>query len=354
MAITPDGCRLVTDIGGRTARVWDLASGWPVHTFEGMNAPFVISPDSQQMVTTREDYTARVWDMATGRCQAVLEGHRGSVQKLLLTPDGRRLVTGSHDNSARLWEVKTGQCLGVMDGHDRIVSSLEMTSDGRHVITGSYDNTVRLWDSTNGCRCLQVFRGHWGPIWVTAITPDGRRLATGGGDGTVRVWDTASGRCLEVIEAPGGGAIVCLAAVADGEQLAIATKYGVQLCNWRSGRENGLMRAEDEDVYNCVVLDGRHLLTSSRHPRVTAPARLWDLASRQCIRVFEGHRCNLSHLTITPDGSRLFAEADGLVYFWDLASGELLGTLHLVDDGFLWATPPYEAAGAPSGLSPGG
>jgi hypothetical protein len=93
--------------------------------------------------------------METGECLKVLEGHKSTVNSLVLSADGRRVVSGSYDNTLRIWDMETGQCLQVLEGHTSMVSSLVLSADGRRVVSGSNDNTLRIWDMETG-QCLGV------------------------------------------------------------------------------------------------------------------------------------------------------------------------------------------------------
>ncbi|MDH4220621.1 MAG: protein kinase, partial [Candidatus Aminicenantes bacterium] len=51
------------------------------------------------------DKTLRLWELATGRCVRTFEGHWQSVQSASFSPDGRWALSGSSDNTLRLWEL---------------------------------------------------------------------------------------------------------------------------------------------------------------------------------------------------------------------------------------------------------
>ena len=65
------------------------------------------SPDGTRVVTASGDKTARLWDVATAKEIAVLRGHNNQVHSAAFSPDGTRVVTASNDNTARLWTVST-------------------------------------------------------------------------------------------------------------------------------------------------------------------------------------------------------------------------------------------------------
>ena len=77
------------------------------------------SPDGSRIVTASGDKTARIWDAATGKEIAVLRGHDdASCISAAFSPDGSRIVTASEDNTARIWDAATGKEIAVLRGHD--------------------------------------------------------------------------------------------------------------------------------------------------------------------------------------------------------------------------------------------
>jgi len=62
------------------------------------------SPDGTRIVTGSGDKTAKVWDAKTGAEVLTLKGHTDAVVAASFSPDGTRIVTGSHDNTAKVWD----------------------------------------------------------------------------------------------------------------------------------------------------------------------------------------------------------------------------------------------------------
>jgi WD40 repeat protein len=62
------------------------------------------SPDGSRIVTASGDKTARIWDAATAKEIAVLRGHESYVNSAAFSPDGARIITASGDRTARIWD----------------------------------------------------------------------------------------------------------------------------------------------------------------------------------------------------------------------------------------------------------
>jgi len=152
-AFSPDGTRVITASGDKTARLWDGKTGAALETLSGhtdivWSAAF--SPDGARVVTASEDKTARLWDGKTGAALATLSGHTDAVKSAVFSPDGSRIVTASADNTARLWDGKTGAALATLAGHTSWVHSAAFSPDGSRIVTASDDKTARLWDGNTG------------------------------------------------------------------------------------------------------------------------------------------------------------------------------------------------------------
>jgi WD40 repeat protein len=120
------------------------------HTDSVLSAAF--SPDGKRIVTASGDKTARLWDAGTGRqIGQPLKGHTDSAQSAVFSPDGKRIVTAYNDNTARLRDAGTGKQIGEpLTGHTASVFSAAFSPDGKRIITASDDDTVRLWDAEAG------------------------------------------------------------------------------------------------------------------------------------------------------------------------------------------------------------
>jgi WD40 repeat protein len=87
--------------------VWDARTGQGLATLQGHTASVLsaaFSPDGTRIITAGGDKTARVWDARTGQGLATLQG-RGPVWRAVFSPDGMRIVTASFDGTARVYRV---------------------------------------------------------------------------------------------------------------------------------------------------------------------------------------------------------------------------------------------------------
>ena len=69
------------------------------------------SPDGERLATASGDKTAKVWDAASGQELMTFRGHADTVFAVTFSPDGKHLATASQDGTAKVWG--RGQWAGV-------------------------------------------------------------------------------------------------------------------------------------------------------------------------------------------------------------------------------------------------
>ena len=182
-AMIPHEDILVSGGCDRDVRVWNMATGTPVHTLRGHTSTVrcLKMSDPHTAISGSRDTTLRIWDIAKGVCKHVLVGHQASVR--CLEVHGDLIASGSYDTTARIWSISEGKCLRTLAGHYSQIYAVAF--DGKRVATGSLDTSVRIWDPTDG-RCLAILQGHTSLVGQLQMRND--ILVTGGSDGGVRVW----------------------------------------------------------------------------------------------------------------------------------------------------------------------
>lgn len=210
--------------------------------------------------------------------------------------DGIGLLAGCHDGNIYLWDTEHGGTKVTWKGHENIVWGISASRNGRFVASASADRTVRIWDAKSG-KSLRTLKGHLGV--VKQVLVGGGWIYSGSEDCTVRVWDLESGACLRVLRTE--SAVSSLSLSPNGERLACGLEDG-RLLVWKtSDFEKELERFLDTSRTQITGLAwcGRHL-------------------ARAC--------------------------AMGTLTFLDAKEYRTLATFHALEQGFLWTTPPDEAA----------
>jgi serine/threonine protein kinase/WD40 repeat protein/class 3 adenylate cyclase len=256
VAVTPDGSRFVAaDLNAETASIRDAGTGERLLTLAGHRAQVLavgVSPNGSLFATGSADGTARLWNAATGDPVHVLkQAHRGGVFATRFSADGTRLATLGADRAVRVWDVRTGRELqsfpGVHErtevdlawgegvafvGRDRIAVSpwargtkpspvvakvfdvssgeqvglvkdprgnsqivdIDVSTDGTRLVAGRAEGgQLQLYSLPSG-RQLDVVHGHGVAVLDVEFSRDGRLVATGGVDGLAKLWEVEHGK----------------------------------------------------------------------------------------------------------------------------------------------------------------
>ena len=267
------------------------------HTRDVIGVAF--SSDGTLLATASWDKTARLWDVATGECVRTFT-HTDAITAMAFSPDSTWVATSGHGVTF-VWKAATGERVHVL-GHAYDVTALAFSPDGLFLATTA-NNVVRrgsqeaeLRDVATG-GTLRTFRGHTNYIYGVVFSPDGTQMATASWDHTARLWDVVAGECVRTFT--GHTSLVSGVAFSpDGSLLATG-----------SGRLPGR--------------PGEPLVSDDR------TARLWDVATGECIRTFTGHASEISGVAFSPDGT-LLATAGGrekTARLWDVATGKCVRIL---------------------------
>ncbi|KAH0033929.1 WD40 repeat-like protein, partial [Aureobasidium melanogenum] len=186
-AMVPWGETLVSGGCDRDVRVWNMATGQPLHMLRGHTSTVrcLKMSNATTAISGSRDTTLRIWDIEKGQCKHVLMGHQASVRCLEI--HGDLVVSGSYDTTARIWSISEGRCLRTLQGHFSQIYAVAF--DGKRVATGSLDTSVRVWNVADG-KCLAILQGHTSLVGQLQLRGD--TLVTGGSDGSVRVWSLQS------------------------------------------------------------------------------------------------------------------------------------------------------------------
>ena len=101
---------------------------------------------SNRAVSSSRDSTIRVWNVVNGECQAILEGHTGTVRTLAF--NSNILVSASYDSTARIWSLENQECLHVLSGHKGQLYSV--VCDEKKIVTADIGGEVRIWEIMSG------------------------------------------------------------------------------------------------------------------------------------------------------------------------------------------------------------
>ena len=226
----------------------------------------------------------RLWDADTGKLRGTLEGDESALT-LAFSPDGTILASsgGWPDYRIRLWDVATHQPRDTRFDNTGSPYALSFSPDGKTLVSGGRDNIVRLWDVQTG-ELKSRLKGHRDDVNAVIFSENGEVCASGSDDGTIRLWTVHTGVMLAILKGdtkfPEG--INALAFSPNGSTLASATTDQI----W-----------------------------------------LWDIDTKQVVRILEGHTWYVSALAFSPDGETITSAGwDWTLRLWEADTGKLRKT----------------------------
>jgi WD40 repeat protein len=306
-------------------------------------------------------FRAYVWDIKTGKSLGPeVAGPEAAITSLEFTGNGE-LISASEDHTIRTWEPVTGKELHCIRLNHAFMGGVTCSPDG-DVFAGSLTpGEVHVWQAKTGKEAFHL-------VWSTSrtgsgayksrFTADGQTLVTFSLDWYVRTWDMLTGKLksersvrpaefgpldderdnfLETIP-------IVLAGVAlspDGESLYTPSGKSITAYSVSTGKEKFKLEANVSEL--ALSPDGKFLVTLLRGnqptilPKGAMPAAvsneatIWNLNDAKPIARFSvPGRVDSKALAFTPDSKRVVTtSADGMMRFWDTASGEAAGTIEL-------------------------
>jgi WD40 repeat protein len=332
---------------------WDVDTGELIQRLIGHEASIIgieNSPDEQEVITLSGDGNLRFWDLLRGGASEAQEtfqrfdGHKHwNVFDLDVSPEGEMAVSISNGEPNRtrteaiLWDTSTLEVIRKLPG---VFLQAAFLPNGESVILAGlvggtkqedYDNPEMLlvhWDVINGREIGRLNTGLSVLPWDIAISPDGKLLMVAPGEEETYQFDIET--LTQLKKTPHrDGVNFSVAFRPDGRSALYGNNIGViSRWNHHTTHEESPFPIE-RHYHGGLVLslafsqDGERFVSASTDQTIV----LWDVASGQAIRTFNGHTDAVNSVAFTPDESQIISgSADGTLILWDVASGEALRT----------------------------
>lgn len=156
--------------GTRSTTLWDVESSQKITRVNGATlAEF--TPDGTLLAAGGMDGMVHILDASTGE-EVMILSHEGEIEALEFTPDGTLLATGSKDRTARIWDISTGEGVASLD-HYASVSSVAFNSDGTELFTHDSEGNAYKWsvdtDALVTLACTRLTRNLTQQEWRTYV-----------------------------------------------------------------------------------------------------------------------------------------------------------------------------------------
>lgn len=329
VALSPDDHRIA---GGDTSgfvHVWRLPEAqplWRTRAHENWVRRLVFTEDGDRLLSAGDDHAVVLSDARTGESLARFEGHTNWVRDLAFHPPSQLVASASDDGTVRLWSLAelSAPQVAVFDVDGAGVRSLAFSPEGQELACGGAQGSV--W--TIGLLSRQLGRGmpaHQGAVNAVAYLEAGL-LASGGDDGRLRLWDTRRRESAGSLHEEPGEPVLALAVHRQGGRLASAAASGVvRVWNLASRQCERVLEGHRGRVPSLALSGDARLLLSGGEDQ---SLRLWNIADGSCLRRLVGRVEGVWGVAWSPDGRRLASgHDDGRVRIWDSSTGACLQNL---------------------------
>lgn len=359
LAFSPDGQYLLSGAGDKCAILWRAADGRQLRRFSAQTMLYDIAfyPRGEEILligsrpSESQWPSAVLWDESTGQRTRAFGESRGS--RAAFSSDGAQFLFVSQKDAVAICDAGTGRRLRTYPAsRASFHSPLAFSPDRQQFLIGHLDGKISLWDVDTGQR-LRVFEGGHprpktdstsglasiarqfeeaanesvgmprGSVWIrsVAFSADGRRILTTGGESAV-VWDAATGQLLHTFSNHAGGNASAVFSPDSSTVLVASSDESGKAALWdvQSGR---LVRSFAEAEGDVVAFspNGRYVACSSGRRESFG---VWEVATGQRVRWFEGERITPLHVCSAEGGRKLAAVCGDTAAVWDLPSGRLV------------------------------
>jgi WD40 repeat protein len=256
-----------------------------------------------------------------------------SPKSVAISPDGTRLAAENLGSGVHLWDIASIKASDpASNKQSNLLTALALSPDCSRLAAGFFDGTIELWNTDKAGQPIATLQRHSEDVGALAFSPDGEQLASGSWDQTIRVWDGRDGSTNNVIKHAFPRRLY---SVAFSNALFAATT-ATDITLW--------------DRKTLLPIDTIHLSNLSLPFSHVCPARLsfqvggspllaiacqnghsgasnvtvWDTGERAALATFQVNYA-IWELTLSPDGSLVFAELDdGSFRLLDVSTGNAI------------------------------
>ncbi|UYP44670.1 hypothetical protein NEF87_000955 [Candidatus Lokiarchaeum ossiferum] len=302
--------------------IWDLHTGEIIKSLEGHTSSVnCLDFQKGQLISGSNDKTIRIWSCDSGECIKILHGHTAAI--LSVSIQDNYIASGSDDSTIKIWKLDSGELIQTIEAHSRSVSGVKFCED--KLFTVSWDHFLKIWD-INSWQCVGSYEEHFDAI--AAMDVSSKFIVTGDQTGYFNVWDSKTYELLHHLK---HHRLSVMGIKIDGNYLYSTSKDKTILITDLS---TGVMVKKLEGHQDATVgIDklGNLVVTSSADKTIS----IWDdfsLHSQYRIKAHDG----LILGTKAQNNTLVTASIDNLLKIWNVKKGELIKTIALEENSWVW------------------
>lgn len=289
---------------------------------------FAWSPDNLWLASGGGDSFARL-TKRDGTLQHSLK-HQDWVEGVAFGPDPSWYATASDDNIIRVVNTEstgTGTEQFRM-AHTHFAQRVIVSSDGEWIASTGYDQVVRIWDAVSGVQMLEIPLDSNGS--AISFNPDGTRLIAADEDGNVSIWDIASLEArtsyIEFTEfvreakfTPSGEFLIV-----NADDFNVWRIPADQVNDFKIGTEGEIIATTESLTYDTAISPDSQWVAVVEYDSEDTQKNRGTLTGIDGGNQFPlEHGGEVSAVSFTSDSSLVVtAGVDGLLWFWDVQTGD--------------------------------
>jgi WD40 repeat protein len=194
MAFSPSGTLLASGDKHNQVRIWDVASGQPISSFEGdvpqrsQSFHSLSWLDDETLVAGASD--AIFWfDLPSGQLRERLTRppQAAFFVDAAFGQSGQRLAAVAQDENVYVWDQEAATWTIWPGTSGASLSGVEFSPDEQLLVAATYEGELLFWSVTTG-ELLASLPVASGSVAAIRFSPDGRYIAVGGWDSPIWLW----------------------------------------------------------------------------------------------------------------------------------------------------------------------
>lgn len=309
------------------------------------------------IITGADDLLVKIWSALDGRLLYTLRGAAAEITDIAINLENTLLAAGSLDKVIRVWCLQTAYPVATLSAHTGMITGVNFCpnpfNDIHYLVSTSTDGSVAFWSYVfTSCNDPVIFqtkpvlyhekmRPGQAQMICSSFSPGGAFLAAGSADHHVRVYCMKGDSPYRVMEMEqhsdrvdsilwSNKGLKFISGSKDGT--AVLWQYRAQTWHTRQLHMTttlpGKVSKEDDPRLKlkvtmvCWSTDDTFVITAVNNNAI----KVWSPVNGKLLKELNAHRDVVYCLENHPLDSRIMLSAghDGIIYIWDLLTGEQL------------------------------